>query len=107
MPSRPDIASEAEREESRTAFIAVVAWITAATPSRASPRASSAASADWRAASADASTAWLISAAERVALETMRSWASAPDVISVMAPAISATARLDSSEVRVTASEEC
>ena len=58
------------------------------------------------AASADASTAVAISAAERVALETMRSWASAPDVISAMAPAISATARPDSSEVRVTASEE-
>ena len=68
------MACEAEREESRTAFIAVVAWITASTPSRASSRASSAASADWRAASADASTAWAISAAERVALETMRSW---------------------------------
>ena len=37
---------------------------------------------------------------------TMRSCASAPVVISVIAPAISATARPDSSDVRVTTSEE-
>ena len=41
-----------------------------------------------------------------VAPATMRSWASAPVVISAIAPAISATARPASSEVRVTPSED-
>ena len=107
LPSRPDMASEAEREESRTAFIAVVAWIDgldalAGQLARLRGRVGGLAGGvggrvDGLAPSRRPSA---------VALATMRSWASAPVVISVIAPAISATARPDSSEVRVTASEE-